>query len=358
MGLVLPRGVEIVDRVAVGDHQGLIAPFVTEYVLEKPVARAARHPFVAMIRAHHLLHVGLGHKGLECRKIGLPQVAPRHTDVESVPQGFRPAVHPEVLRAGVGLEVPVVIALHPLDGLHPDDFRQIRIFPGCLLAAPPAGIAEDVDVRAPEAQFGVAGVIPGTHPDIEFRGGTVPVGPGLIGDAAEHLVYKVGVERGGKTDILRVDSVPVGPDAVAGLAPPVVGRDSEPVHGDRLVHHQPHLLLRSQQGKQVLHPLLYRERRVSERILILVSATASGSHQKRSRKSRKHLGLHKIQCLYINSLYGLFGSLVKISRVSASLPVRTLTSRTEPGGSTVPGFRFESAPPRTAWITRGDVPSL
>ena len=54
---------------------------------------------------------------------------------------------------------------------------------------------------------------------------------------------------------------------MAGLTPPVVGRNAQSVDRNRLVHHESHLLLRSQQRQQVLHALSIGELGILVRIL-------------------------------------------------------------------------------------------
>ena len=163
-------------------------------------------------------------------------------------QRLRATVHGIVLGAGMGLEVVVVIALHAQHGLHAQYGVQIGVFAAGLLTASPSGVTEDVDIGAPEGEFGIAWVIGDAHRHVEHVVvGTVPVGAGLVGDGAEHVIYLLGVEGGGHTDRLGEHGVVALAHAVAGLAPPVVGGDAEAVDRHRLVHHQSHLFFGGEQ---------------------------------------------------------------------------------------------------------------
>ena len=223
VGHVLAAVEVVVDGVAVGDHQAVIAPLVAEDVHEQAVAHRARNALVALVRAHHFADVTLDHQGLEGGEVGLPEVAHRHGHVHAVAERFRTAVHGVVLGAGVGLIVLAGLLLHAQDGLEADDRGQVRVLARGLLAASPARVAEDVDVRAPEGQLRVAGIVPGLVVHVPFPLGTVPVGARLVGDGGIDLIDLLRVEGGGHADGLRIHGVAVGADAVAGLAPPVVG---------------------------------------------------------------------------------------------------------------------------------------
>ena len=256
MGAMLVLVVEIVDGVAVRNDQGLIAPLVAEDVGKEPVAGAARLTLIAMVGAHNLLDISLLHEGLESRKVGLPEVTHGNGDIETVTHRFRTAVDSIMLGTSMGLVVLLVITLHALYILDTEDGHQIRVLSVGLLAAAPAGIAEDVDVRAPEGQLGIARIVAGLITDIEdvvVR--TVPIGAGLVRYGRENLVDAVGIEGCGHADRLGIHGVSVLTDAVACLAPPVVGRDAEPVDGDGLVHHEADLLLGGEEGDKVLDPL-------------------------------------------------------------------------------------------------------
>ena len=70
--LVMPFEEEIADGSAIAHHQVLVPPLFSQYLLQQAVAPAARLPVEALVRAHHLFHVGLLHKRLESGQISLP----------------------------------------------------------------------------------------------------------------------------------------------------------------------------------------------------------------------------------------------------------------------------------------------
>ena len=112
MSLMLSAVKEIVDGIAVGEHNGVVAPFVAQDVDEQAVAGAAGLALEALVGAHHLAHVGFLHQRLEGGQIGLPKVAVRRVHVHRVAQGLWSAMHGIVLRTGVGLEVIGIVTLH------------------------------------------------------------------------------------------------------------------------------------------------------------------------------------------------------------------------------------------------------
>ena len=210
------------------------------------------------------------HQCLEGGQIGLPEVAVGGLDIHRVAQGFGSAMHGIVLGAGMSLQVVVVVALHAEHGLHTEYGIQIGILATGLLSASPAGVTEDVDIRAPERQLGVAGIVGLAHSHmLHTVVGAVPVGAGLVADLREHIVDEFLAEGSSHADGLRIDGVVTLTHTMTGFAPPVVGGDAQPLDGDALVHHQSHLLLGSEQGDEVFHAFLGRQRRVLERILHL-----------------------------------------------------------------------------------------
>ena len=164
---MLALGVEVVDSVAVGQYDALIAPLVAQDILKQALRRAARLTLIAVVGAHHLLDITVNHQGLEGRKISLPEIPHRNGCVKGMAQRLRTAVDGIVLCAGVGLEILVIVALHTEDGLKAQHRGQIRVLTVGLLAAAPPRVTEDVDIRTPEAQFRVARIIGHTHRNVE-----------------------------------------------------------------------------------------------------------------------------------------------------------------------------------------------
>ena len=103
MGLVLSLVIEIVDGVAVGHHQSVVAPLVAQDVYEQSVAGAAGTALETLIGAHHLAHIAFLHQCLKGGQIGLPQVAVGGLHVHGVAQRFGSAVYGVVLGTSMGL---------------------------------------------------------------------------------------------------------------------------------------------------------------------------------------------------------------------------------------------------------------
>ena len=294
---VLALVVEVADGAAVGHHDAAEAPLVTQDLLQEPVAGAARLALIALVGAHHLLHIGLLHDGAEGREVGLPEVAHRHGSVEAVAVRLRAAVHGVVLRTGVQLEIFAVVALHALHGLDAHHGVQVRVLARRLLAAAPAGIAEDVDIRTPERQAVVPDVaVRLGHAQLVVVGG-VPDGAGLIGDGRVDLQLLGRVEGGAQRDHLREHGHVVIADAVAGLIPPVVGGNVQPVHGHGTVHHQADLLLRREQGEEVVRALLHGEIRILEGIVVVL---APDGEQRDGCCAKQSFRFHRMVILVIS----------------------------------------------------------
>ena len=224
---MLSSRVEIVDGVAVSQHDGVVAPFVAQDVYQQSVAGAAGLTLIAVVGTHHLAHIAFLYQCLESGQVGLPEVSHRDGGVISVAQWLRTAVHGIMLGAGMGLEVFVIVALHTQHGLHTEHSVQVGVFTAGLLSASPAWVTEDIDIRAPEGELGVAGIVGHAHGHIEdvvVR--TVPVGAGLVGDRGEHFIHLLRIEGGSHANRLGIDGVASLAHTMAGLAPPVVGRDA------------------------------------------------------------------------------------------------------------------------------------
>ena len=89
-----------------------------------------------------------------------------------------------VLGTSVCLEILIVVALHTQNSLYTENSIQVRILTTGFLTAAPPWITEDIHVRTPEGELGVARVVGGTHLHVEhIMVGTVPVGTCLIGNS-------------------------------------------------------------------------------------------------------------------------------------------------------------------------------
>ena len=110
--LVLALIIEVVDGIAVGEHDGVVVPLATEDVDQQAVAGATGHTLVTVVGTHHLADITFLNQGLEGWQIGLPQVAHRHRGVIGVAQRLWTTVYGIVFGTGVGLEILIVVALH------------------------------------------------------------------------------------------------------------------------------------------------------------------------------------------------------------------------------------------------------
>ena len=139
-----------------------------------------------------------------------------------MPLRLRAAVDRVMFGASHRQHVIRVVALHSFDELHGDGARQERVFPVGFLAAAPARVAENVDVRRPERQaappFGVA-VVPGSV-IVELRAA-------FNADDVPFLMKQFWIPRGGHADRLRKNSgdAVVG-DAVQRFVPIIIGRQA------------------------------------------------------------------------------------------------------------------------------------
>ncbi len=183
MSFMLSLVVEIIDGVAVGQYDCVISPLAAKDVDEQSVACAARLSFVTVVGTHHFAHVAFLDQCLEGGEIGFPQVTHRYRSIVGVTQRFGPAVYGIVLGTSMSLEVTVVVALHSKHGLHSQYCVQVGVLSAGFLSSSPTRVAEYVDIRTPECEFGIAGVIGYSHWHIEYvMIGTVPIGSCLIGN--------------------------------------------------------------------------------------------------------------------------------------------------------------------------------
>ena len=249
MCLVLSTIEEVIDGVAVSQHDTVVTPFVTQDINQQTVAGATGLTFEALISTHHLTNVSFLHQCLEGRQIGLPQVAVGGVHIHGVAQRLRTAVYSIVLGTGMGLEVLIVIALHTQNSLNAQDGIHIGVFTAGLLTTSPTRVTEDIDIRTPERQLGVARIVSGTHSHIEklrvIVVGTVPVGTSLVAHLREDIVYKLCVEGGSHTNGLWIHGVVTLAYTMTGFTPPVVGGNAQTVDGYTLVHHQTDFLFGS-----------------------------------------------------------------------------------------------------------------
>ena len=185
---------DVVDGVAVADHQSGEAPLLAQNLPEQAGVAAAGLAVDAVVGAHHLADVGLLHQVAEGGQIGFPEVAGGDVvDVDAVAAPLGAAVHGVVLGTGEGLVVAAGLrlsrnmhgvlgeALETADDGLPHAAGQVRVLAVGLLTTAPAGVAEDVDVGGPDGDA-LEGV------ERAGAGGLVVLGTLLGADGIEDLI--------------------------------------------------------------------------------------------------------------------------------------------------------------------------
>src|ERR1022692_4222695 len=127
-------------------------PRAAQLIFEQESVGAGGFTVNAVVRAHNRLCPALGNGGAEGRKISVLHVMFRGWYINRVPRRFRPAVHGKMLRRRDHAKILRVIALQSGDKSYAHPTRDKWILAVGFLPAPPARIAEDIDVRRPEVQ--------------------------------------------------------------------------------------------------------------------------------------------------------------------------------------------------------------
>ena len=230
-------GIDVNDRPAVRDHvrvgaRGAAkAPLLAEDLLQEGRAGAARLAVGAVIGAHHRHRPALAHAGLKVGQVGQAQVALAGDGIKGVPVGLGAAVHGIVLGRGHQFQVPVIVALEPLDKGHAHPRREVGALAIGLHPAPPARVPKNVDVGCPKGQPGI---------DLADAASQrlVVLGPRLVRDGRRDAAHQVDVPGGGQADGLREHGgYACPPHAVQALVPPVVLRDAQPLDRRGIVDH-------------------------------------------------------------------------------------------------------------------------
>ena len=156
---------EVPDRPAVRNKMSLKAPVLTQDFLQRRTS-AAWLSVCPVVSAHDRFYACFLHKRLKCRKVGLLHILRRRLGVKLMSERLRSGVHRKMLRTCRRLQ-GISISLQAFYKRHTKTACQIRILSICLMTAPPARIAENVDIRRPEGQslvnitvvFGRAGIV-------------------------------------------------------------------------------------------------------------------------------------------------------------------------------------------------------
>ena len=217
---------EVPDRPAVRDEVALEAPLAAQLAHQR-AARAAGLAVRAVVGAHHGLDLRLLHERAEGGQIGLLHVLRRSDGVEAVTQGLGSAVDGEVLGAGRRFE-RFALSLQAAHEGAAEPGGQIRVLPVGLVAAAPAGIAENIDVGRPHRQ-------PVIDVSVSLGREGVVFGAGLVGDRGGDLFQQLVVEHRGHADGLReARGRAAARQTVQRLVPPVVGGDAQTLDGGRV----------------------------------------------------------------------------------------------------------------------------
>ena len=286
--------VDVVHRPAVAHDVAPEAPLVPQPLLQQVRAGAAGRPVHRVVDAHDRLGLALDDGRAKRRQVGAHQVLLAHPGVEGVPLRLGSAVHRVVLRRGDHLQIVGIIPLHPRDERHGHAAGQVGVFPVRLLASPPAGIPEDVDVRGPVGQPGRAAGK--GHERLgagrgRTRQGVVVLGPRLGGDDVGHPVHEVDVPGGGEPDGLREDGGTALDDAVKRLVPPVVGGHPEAWNRRSGALHLEHLLLQRHARDEVRRATSRRQVRIEVGSVTDLLSRGRGTGQRR-QGNHEESGLH------------------------------------------------------------------
>ena len=218
--VVLP---EVHHGPAVAHDVAVEAPLAAEDVGKQQLRSAARFAVGAVVGAHDALDARL-HDALELRQVTFAEVLLRRLRVKDVAVPLRAGVDGIVLRARGDLHVILrVVALHAAHVGRAHLAGEEGILAERLLAAAPARVAEEVDIRGPEREASVLVALPaGLAGEVELRAR-------LAAEDRALRLREIAVERRREVHRLREDRrAAVAADAVQAFAPPVVGGQAEP----------------------------------------------------------------------------------------------------------------------------------
>ena len=106
--------VKVLDGPAVRHEMPLKSPLAAQNILHQRLAAAAWLSVGTVVGAHHSLHPGLLHTGLEGRQIGFRHIFLRGHRIELMAHRLRSGMHRKVLGTGRRLQRVPVIALQSL----------------------------------------------------------------------------------------------------------------------------------------------------------------------------------------------------------------------------------------------------
>ena len=234
---------EIADGSTVTYHHVFISPFITQNLSQQTIAATTRISFKAVIGAHHLFYIRFLYQVFKGRQISFPQIAGRNIlRIEIMAFGFRTAMHGIVFGTGMKFVIfGIGRPLQPINDCNSHTAGQVRIFPIGLLSASPTRVTEDIHVRCPKSQSLT------TYPSAAFPMCIMIFGTGLITDNRKHIFYQLIIKSGSHSHCNgKYRSYSGTGYSVQRLVPPVVMGNTQPLHRERFVLHQPYFFFQSQ----------------------------------------------------------------------------------------------------------------
>src|SRR5262249_26901241 len=143
---------------AIGDDVAGESPLLAKRIAQFLVG-AAGFAIGAVVSAHDGGGFAVDNGGFESGQIGFLQVAFGGGGVKAVTRRLRTAVDREVFWRRDYFEITGIVPLQSLDEGDAEARGKIGIFAVGFLAAAPARVAKDVDIRAPEGKPFVTGVL-------------------------------------------------------------------------------------------------------------------------------------------------------------------------------------------------------
>src|SRR6185437_11345216 len=228
-GPVMMAREDVAHGIAVGNYISLEAPLAAKLILEQIFTCAGRLSLDRVISAHDGTGLTLNDGRAESRLIGVELVVPVYVDIGKVARRLGAAVDVIVLGRGDDPVVLRVITLHSGDEGHTHAAREEGILAVRLLAAAPAGIAENIQIRRPEIETTHDTHVVGLH-ILHVLDAPFDSDIGGHGVNARNIEGRAQSDRLGKLGYAGVDY------PMKRLAPPVIGGHVEPWNGSGIVH--------------------------------------------------------------------------------------------------------------------------
>src|SRR5215471_15403215 len=219
----------ILDRTTVRHYVPIKFPGTPQLVFEQERVNTGGLTVHPIVSAHNRPGMAFDHGSTEGRQVRVLQVVFRYWHIHAMTGRLWAAMHGKMFGCR---DHAVIIRIITLESAHKGDAHlagQKWIFAISFLAATPAGIAKDIDIRRPEVQ---------TLHNVAMSGPyrLIMLGAGLSADHYRHVVNKRSIESCRQPDGLRkYRSGSSSSHAVQSLAPPVVGKHMQPGDGARLV---------------------------------------------------------------------------------------------------------------------------